>query len=225
MTEENQSVASTARRIALRAFGIRIRSARRNVGYTQETVAETLRVSTQTIRNWEAGRTEPTEAKKQALEEAYGLPRESLMELNELPADDASLMLLYEPSSVSPSRLLDARLEAGLTQVETAQRTGINRNTIGRYENGRMMPSRYTLGILASTYGKEVNWFLDPTTERPQQPRYDPLPKARNEEGRLTREKLLAEAKMALADAAPDLSVQSLREVIGFIGYIRQRGR
>ena len=210
--------------MALRAYGMRLGSVRRDAGLTQEAAAEIMKVSTQTVRNWEAGRTEPSEENKVRLAETYGVSRDSFLELHELPVDDPNLMLLYEPSTVSPARLLDARLEAGLTQVEVARRTGINRNTIGRYENGRMMPSRYTLNVLATAYNRDLAWFLDARPEDTEQrPAYRPSAAAlRGEEAR-TRERLIREAEMALADAAPDLSNESLREIGNFIRYVRQR--
>ena len=224
MTQSRHNIGSAARRMALRAFGMRLRSARRDAGLTQEAVAEIVNVSTQTVRNWEAGRTEPSEDNKVKLAETYGVSRDSFLELHELPADDPNLMLLYEPSTASPSRLLDARLEAGLTQVEVARRTGINRNTIGRYENGRMMPSRYTLSVLASAYDRELEWFLDTRPEDTEQrPAYRPSAAAlRGEEAR-TRERLIREAEMALADAVPDLLNESLREIVHFIRYVHHR--
>ena len=224
MNQSRYNIGSTARRMALRAFGMRLRSLRRNVGYTQEVVAEIMGISTQTVRNWEAGRTEPSEENKIKLAEQYGVARDAFLELNEMPADDPNLMLRYEPSAVSPSRLLDARLEAGLTQAEVARRTGMNRNTVGRYENGRMLPSRYTLTTMASVYGKELEWFMDShTQEAEEQPAYRPSPAAlRGEEAR-TRERSLREAEMALADAAPDLSTESLREIVSFIRYVHHR--
>ena len=224
MTQSRHNIGSTARRMALRAFGMRIRSLRRDAGHTQEAVAEITKVSTQTVRNWEAGRTEPSEENKVKLAEAYGVSRDSFLDLHELPAGDPGLMLPYEPSTVSPSRLLDARMEAGLTQTEVARRTGINRNTIGRYENGRMMPSRYTLTTLASVYGRELEWFLDSRTQAAaEKPAYRPSPAALRAEEARTREMLLKEAEVVLADAEPDLTLDALREIVNFIRYVHQR--
>ena len=72
------------------------------------------------MRNREAGRTEPSEENTVKLAESYGVSRDSFLALHELPADDLNLTLLYDPSTVSPSRLLDARLETGLTQTDAS---------------------------------------------------------------------------------------------------------
>ena len=53
----SHSVAATGARVALKAFGQELRTARVEAGVRQEDAAEELGVSTQTIRNWEsAGR-------------------------------------------------------------------------------------------------------------------------------------------------------------------------
>ena len=106
MVQGYRRIASAARRMALRAFGARLRTARRSSGHTQEAVAELIDVTAQTVRNWEAGRSEPSEDNKVKLAEVYGVSRESFLELHELPVDDPSLMLLYDAAKVDPSRLL-----------------------------------------------------------------------------------------------------------------------
>ena len=58
-----------------------------------------------------------------------------------------------------PSRLHRARRELGLTQEEVAERTGVARNTVSRYELGRQAPSGRALSRLAAIYGKPMEWF------------------------------------------------------------------
>lgn len=67
METGNRNVAFAAKRAALAALGERLRAARTSAGLTQKTVAEQLEVSSQTVRNWEAGRHEPTEQMTDAL--------------------------------------------------------------------------------------------------------------------------------------------------------------
>ena len=59
-----------------------------------------------------------------------------------------------------PSRLHRARRESGLTQEEVAERTGVARNTVSRYELGRQAPSGRALLRLAAIYGKPMEWFF-----------------------------------------------------------------
>ena len=58
-----------------------------------------------------------------------------------------------------PNRLHRARRESGLTQEEVAERTGVARNTVSRYELGRQAPSGRALLRLAAIYGKPMEWF------------------------------------------------------------------
>ena len=57
------------------------------------------------------------------------------------------------------NRLHRARRESGLTQEEVAERTGVARNTVSRYELGRQAPSGRSLLRLAAIYGKPMEWF------------------------------------------------------------------
>ena len=59
-----------------------------------------------------------------------------------------------------PSRLHRARRESGLTQEEVAERAGVARNTVSRYELGRQAPSGRALLRLATIYGKPMEWFF-----------------------------------------------------------------
>jgi transcriptional regulator with XRE-family HTH domain len=64
----------------LETFGRRLRSLRISKGITQEAAAQAAGVSTQALRNWEAGKHEPTAEHLQRLTGLYGLTHEQLME-------------------------------------------------------------------------------------------------------------------------------------------------
>lgn len=78
METSNRNVASAAKRAALRALGGRLRAARISAGLTQQAVAARVKVSPQTVRNWEVGRHEPTEQVTDTLVSMYGIPSERL---------------------------------------------------------------------------------------------------------------------------------------------------
>ena len=59
----------------------------------------------------------------------------------------------------TPERLRLARREAGLTQEKVGERAGLARNSIARYESGSGFPSQLALNMLATIYGKPVEWF------------------------------------------------------------------
>ena len=76
MVGSDRNVAMAAKQAALKAFGARLQEARNNTSLTQEDVADKLTVSTQTVRNWEAGRTEPSRSDKERLASLYNKPVE-----------------------------------------------------------------------------------------------------------------------------------------------------
>jgi putative transcriptional regulator len=60
-------------------------------------------------------------------------------------------------SSVLKNRLKLARIEAGLTQAELAERAGVTRQTIGLIEAGGYNPSLRLCIELARTTGKTLD--------------------------------------------------------------------
>lgn len=66
---------------------------------------------------------------------------------------------------VFPARIKQARLEAGYSQVQTAEITGISRSSISKYENGTQEPNLEQLATLAQFYNKSINWLLGVTIE------------------------------------------------------------
>lgn len=53
--------------------------------------------------------------------------------------------------------LIDARLEAGMTQKQLSEKTGINQSNISKIERGTGNPSIATLERIASALGKKVS--------------------------------------------------------------------
>ena len=52
--------------------------------------------------------------------------------------------------------IIAARIEAGLTQKELAERSGIRQSNISRIENGMCSPTVATLQALAKGLGREI---------------------------------------------------------------------
>ena len=61
---------------------------------------------------------------------------------------------------VSGDLLREARLRAGLTQAELAERAGTARSQISRYERGDVLPSLETLRRLVGACGLELGFRL-----------------------------------------------------------------
>jgi len=70
---------------------------------------------------------------------------------------DLDLELEYEISL----ELIQARMNAGLTQEEIAERMGTTQPVIARLESGRVLPSVKTLSQYAKATGKHLHVTLD----------------------------------------------------------------
>jgi transcriptional regulator with XRE-family HTH domain len=53
-----------------------------------------------------------------------------------------------------------AHVRGGLTQQEFAERLGISRNTLVRYENNKRIPDAEFLCMLARNFGADPQWLL-----------------------------------------------------------------
>ena len=65
-----------------------------------------------------------------------------------------------------PPRVRKARQDAGYTQAQVAEKTGIPRSNISKYETGNQEPNLEQLGILAQFYNTSINWLLGVTLEK-----------------------------------------------------------
>lgn len=152
----SNTVAAAGARTALRAFGQELRNARIAIGFRQEDVALELGVSAQAVRNWESGRAEPSEVNKQRLGELFG---EQVGDFAAFYEDFHSHHMKREAPVVNGRLLREARREAGLTQAQAAERVGVNRNSLVRYENGASRPLPKILEKLSEIYGRSPGWF------------------------------------------------------------------
>ena len=100
MADRVTGIGARAKEQALKAFGARLRQLRVAAGLRQQSVAETLDVSDQTVRNWEAGRNEPGPSYKQRIADLYRVPIDPLVgqetDLVDLADPDLSLFFRGE---------------------------------------------------------------------------------------------------------------------------------
>lgn len=61
---------------------------------------------------------------------------------------------------VFPQRIKKARIDAGYTQQQVADITGVNRSSLAKYELGQIEPNLETLGTLAQFYNVSIDWML-----------------------------------------------------------------
>lgn len=62
-------------------------------------------------------------------------------------------------------RIKQARIEAGYTQKQIEEITGLAQSQIARYENGQLEPSLENIGVLAQFYNVSINWLLGVSIE------------------------------------------------------------
>ena len=59
-----------------------------------------------------------------------------------------------------PIRIKKARKDAGYTQLQVAESTGIPKSSISKYETGNLEPDLEKLAQLAKFYNVSINWLL-----------------------------------------------------------------
>ena len=57
--------------------------------------------------------------------------------------------------------LIEARIDAGLTQKELAEKSGIRQSNISRIENGSAIPTLQTLYAIARGFGKKLKITIE----------------------------------------------------------------
>lgn len=67
--------------------------------------------------------------------------------------------------ALTPHRIRQARLEAGLTLDEAARAIPCARAGLHNYETGRSAPGGVVLGRMAAAYGVEPSFFYVPESE------------------------------------------------------------
>ena len=172
-------------------------------------------MSTQTVRNWEAGRTEPSIEHVRRLAIYYDVQLEIIDEAHrESPREVFGWRMRYNRVPVIATKLLAACEEARLTQGEAATRAGIGKSALGRYERGRANPTPDTLERLAKLYGRPADWFasMSPIIDSLHWPASGAV-----------RERERSPVIQAYRDAQADLTEEAEEQIADFIRFIHAR--
>ncbi len=174
MVGSDRNVAMAAKQAALKAFGARLQEARSNTSLTQEDVADKLTVSTQTVRNWEAGRTEPSRSDKERLASLYNKPVEWFFGEEDEPQGDSGRVNAPESAAQSEPDALGVigslaqvrhefsarfdRLETYIRAQAPVQAIGESRANYGpsNYDTSDRSPVRLLEVASAAGVGAEV---------------------------------------------------------------------
>ena len=65
-------------------------------------------------------------------------------------------------------KIFQCRKRSGLSQEELADRVGVSRQAVSKWELGTALPELDKLKLLAKTFGVSTDWLLDDEQEIPQ---------------------------------------------------------
>ncbi len=131
----------------IKHLGDHIKARRISLGLRQETVARTIDVAIDTLRNWERGRTEP---------EVRCLPAViAFLSHNPLPSPDTCGQAFRR-----------RRLSLGLSQGSLADLAGVDEGSVRRLEADRKGMARRVLAAVITALMHEADRSLCPTTLR-----------------------------------------------------------
>ncbi len=217
MVDRSKTLTSAARQTALAVLSTKLRAARLQSGFTQAEVAHNLGVSTQSVRNWEAGRTEPSAERVQRMSTLYDVPAEEFQNATLEPKIGALSPESFNRVKVNPSKLRLARVQAKLTRAEAGEATGISERSLARYERGEAKPKLDRLMALAYAYEKPTTWFVaNPEGEGVE---HDEVRASICEKYSTP----IDDATIAYATAHPQLSGQAVNTISEFIVFVHQR--
>ena len=152
-------------------LGQKLKTARENLGLTQEEAAEQLGIKRPTLANWEIDRVKPDLGTIKMLASFYRLMPEYLLDLD-IPTSPRPLT----PVSIG-SKIKQAREEARLSKTQLAQRIGQTVLAIKYFEKGSRKVTPEQLNEIAQALGKPLSFFMpETTTPRTLKPRDEIVP-------------------------------------------------
>jgi transcriptional regulator with XRE-family HTH domain len=119
-----------------------LRLLRRRTGLTQEHVAARLGLTRWTLAVWERNLATPSVSVVRELSRIYGVPVSRVAAAAGVSAPEGLDRTRWRRGDL-PTVLRALREWSGLTQRELAERCGCHRGTVGAWETGETVPSRY----------------------------------------------------------------------------------
>ena len=159
MNIDSQTTAPKAGRVPRKELGDRLRVLRRGARLTQAEVAARLGVTKQAVSNWEKGLHEPHQRHARGLADLYGVHMEEISRPYDFMTD-GSQGQTYRRTDVDRRKLVEARLNLGLTQQQAGMLAELSSTVISHYETGDRVPSPESMLKLAAAYGKPLAWFM-----------------------------------------------------------------
>ena len=73
-------------------------------------------------------------------------------------------------------KIFQCRKRSGFSQEELAERVGVSRQAVSKWELGTALPELDKLKLLAKTFGVSTDWLLDDEQDMSQEPRQETRP-------------------------------------------------
>ena len=131
----------------------RIKQLRAENGYSQQKLADLMRVSRSTIAMWETGGSEPDNKALLQLADIFSVSTDYILGRAEDENENVGFM----------KSLKSLRLQHGYTQKELASKLHVAQNTLCNWENGNRTVDEPTLQKLADVFNVSVDYLLGRT--------------------------------------------------------------
>ena len=164
--------------MAIDTFASRIKLARRQKGIKQGQLADSLKVSSQSISAWEEGRTSPNIEALMKISDLLEAPLEFLLEgkasrfktkkVSAMGESGNALPTPKELTAMNPflsKRLKELRKGCLLSQGRLAKEIGVTSQVIYKWETGRSVPSPNSLQRLLDYFEMSLDKFLEAPVE------------------------------------------------------------
>ncbi len=125
-------------------------------------------------------------------------------------------------------RIQQARVAKGLTQAQLAERLGVGRKTVVRWETGKTVPKQTGIPKIAVLLNRESNWFVEGSSQiDTNQHHVDVLRAERRtlSEIRTEVKKLAQNVNAGQKSVSTEVSEKALQEIIGNWSLARPEAR
>lgn len=135
----------------------RLKNRRKDLGLTQDQLADIVNTKKSTISNYETGYSSPNPEMLRDLADALKTTTDFLLGRSNDPTDQ---------SSFQSNRLRNLRKERSLTQNELGEKLSLDESTISAYETGSLIPDLDTVNKLSSFFGVTVDYLMGRSISR-----------------------------------------------------------
>ncbi len=157
-------------RIRAKMLGVLLRDARVSAARTVEDCARLLRVPSSQVESWEYGEAAPGLPQLELLAYYLNVPISHFWGAETLKATGSNPQAMQPEYIMLRNRMIgallrQAREQAGVTQQDLADLSGLPVEQINGYEMGEITPPMHELSVLAGGVNKNINYFLESSSQ------------------------------------------------------------